>query len=163
MWGTSTPDAAINEELAKLAAASFIVYDERFYDVMGRHPKIELLFDLPGVHEAPVFLPKQNKVFMSGFNETQDYLIDLNDEPPTILNFTANPPLESVNGGFLYGDTLILGTDGYGNSTPPGLYMLNPDTLESGVLLNNYRGLRLNTPDDLAIDHLGQVWFGDAP
>lgn len=154
----------MNAELAKLAAASFIVYDERFYDVIGPCPIIEKLFTLPEpVHEAPVFLPRQNKVFVSGFNETYDYFIDLNTEPPTIENFTANPPLQSVNGGFLHGDTLIFGTDGYLNSTPPGLYTLNPETLETGVLVNNYRGLRFNTPDDSVVDYLGQVWFVDAP
>jgi gluconolactonase len=125
---------------------------------------LERLFTLPeGTHEAPNFLPKQNKVFVSNFNYTYEYLIDLNSEPPVLQNLITTPELQSVNGGFLYQGKLIVGTDGYRNSTPPGLYIYDPATNTSEVLLNNFRGLKFNTPDDLVVDHLGQVWFVDAP
>ena len=147
-----------------MSQASFVAFDQRFFDVLGENPLLEKLFDLPeGTHEAPNLLPQQNKVFVSNFNFTYEYLIDLNDEPPTIHNITASPALESVNGGFLYKDKLIVGTDGFRNSTPPGLYTFDPATNRSEALLNNYRGLQFSTPDDLVVDDHDQVWFVDAP
>ncbi|KAF2488788.1 calcium-dependent phosphotriesterase [Lophium mytilinum] len=164
IWGTITPDPTIKAEFTKIQAASFIAFDDRFYDIIGPNPMIEKLFTLPqAMHEAANYLPKQNKVFVSACNETYDYLIDLCTEPPTIKQFTADPPLESVNGGILVGNQLLVGTDGFRNSSPPGIYTLDPDTLKSGVLLNNYRGLRFNTIDDLTVDHFGNIWFVDAP
>ncbi|OCK74611.1 hypothetical protein K432DRAFT_409715 [Lepidopterella palustris CBS 459.81] len=82
-----TPDAAINADFAKIGAASFIAFEDRFYDIIGSDPIIEKFFDLPEInHEAPNYLPRQNKVFVSGFNETHDCLINLDTEPPTIKN-----------------------------------------------------------------------------
>lgn len=154
----------MNADLAKIAAASFVAFDDRFFDVIGPNPSLEKLFTLPEqTHEAPNYLPKENKVIVSGFNDTYDYYIHLDTEPLTIEKFSANPPLQGVNGGILHSDTLILGTDGFLNSTPPGLYTLDPASENSSVLLNNYREIRFNTIDDLTIDHLGQVWFVDAP
>ncbi|KAF2805282.1 calcium-dependent phosphotriesterase, partial [Mytilinidion resinicola] len=163
-WGTTTSDPAIKAEFAKIGSASFIAFDDRFYNIIGPNSKVEKLVDLPEeMHEAPNYLPKQNKVFMSAYNETYDYLIDPCSEPPTIEQITADPPLESVNGGILVGGQLLVGTDGYRNFSPPGIYTLDLNTLKSGVLLNNYRGLRFNTVDDLTVDHFGNIWFVDAP
>ncbi|KIV81316.1 hypothetical protein PV11_03508 [Exophiala sideris] len=164
LWGTTTDNPDVNAELGSIAQASFIAYDRRFFDILGPHPKLEKLFTLPeGTHEAPNYLPAQNKVFVSNFNYTYEYLIDLSSEPPVLENLTTTPELQSVNGGFIYQGKLVVGTDGFRNSTPPGLYLYDPATNHSEVLLNNFRGLRFNTPDDLVVDQYGQVWFVDAP
>ncbi|OAL23190.1 hypothetical protein AYO20_11058 [Fonsecaea nubica] len=165
VWGTVTASPRVNSELSVLAKASFVAFDSRFFDILGPNPTLEKLFDLPehNVHEAPNFLPAQNKVFVSNFNHTYEYLVDLSVEPPALQNLTTDPPLESVNGGFIHEGKLVVGTDGYRNSTPPGLYLYDPATNRSEPLLNNYRGLKLSTPDDLVVDQFGQVWFVDAP
>ena len=164
LWGTETNSTTLNAELASIGQASFIAFDARFLDIIGPNPTLERLFTLPeGTHEAPNYLPEQNKVFVSNFNYTYEYLVDLNVEPPTIENLTTTPNLQSVNGGFIYQGKLIVGTDGYRNDTPPGLYIYDPATNTSEVLLNNFRGLKFSTPDDLVVDNAGQVWFVDAP
>lgn len=165
LWGTTTQSHEINGELKSITAASFIAFDIRFFDIIGPSPKLEKLFDLPEnqVHEAPNYLAKQNKIFVSNINATYEYLIDLSTEPPQLQNLSSHPQLQSVNGGFPYKGKLIVGTDGFRDSSPPGLYLYDPATNNSEPLLNNYRGLKLGTPDDLVVDQHDQVWFVDAP
>src|SRR6266496_3108928 len=76
---------------------------------------------------------------------------------------TANPPLDSVNGAYLTNGTIICGTTGLGLSSPPALYTFDPKTNISKPLLNNYRGLRFSTPNDLIVDQRGNILFTDAP
>ncbi len=76
---------------------------------------------------------------------------------------TANPPLDSVNGAYLSNGTIICGTTGLGLTSPPALYIFDPKTNISKPLLNNYRGLRFGTPNDLIVDQRGNILFTDAP
>lgn len=48
-------------------------------------------------------------------------------------------------------------------TAPPGLFTFDPKTNKSTTLLNNYRGLRFATPDDLVVDQYGNILFTDAP
>jgi len=48
-------------------------------------------------------------------------------------------------------------------TAPPGLYAFNHKTNLSKPLLNNYRGLRFTSPDDVVVDPNGDILFRDAP
>src|SRR5438552_3744279 len=78
-------------------------------------------------------------------------------------NITANPPVDSINGAWFVNGTIIYGTNGFRLISPPGLYTFDPKTNISKPLLNNYRGLRFATPDDIVVDHRGNILFTDAP
>ena len=75
-------------------------------------------------------------------------------------NLKANPPVvDSINGAFLVNGTIIWGTNGINLTSPPALYTFDPMTDISKPLLNNYRGLRFATPDDLVVDTSGNILF----
>lgn len=78
-------------------------------------------------------------------------------------NLTANPPVDSINGAWYLNGTIIYGTNGINLTAPPGLYTFDLNTNLSKTLLNNYRGLRFATPDDLVVDPNGNILFTDAP
>ena len=157
-------NSTITTELNNLANVSFIAFDDRFFNIIGPSPQCDKIFNVSmAVHEAPCWIPSMNKLMVAPQNQSTQLLIDLNANPPTLMNFTSTPPLGSPNGAFLYQGKIIAGTNGFRNDTPPGLYSLDLQRNTSTPILNNYRGLKFATPDDLVVDAQGQVWFTDAP
>lgn len=161
----------------QLKNASFIVFDEaRGLKVLGSAPRVERIFDTrnDSIHEAPVYVPGLNVIIFSiphqGVYEQQ--LINLNNTPPTLENYTTHPPVYAVNGGKIYKDRIYWAseasfpfpspTDGNLVQQAPGIYMLDPYTNTTTVLVNNYFGTKLNSPNDLFIDTTGDIWFTDS-
>lgn len=75
----------------------------------------------------------------------------------------ATSPLDSINGAWRVNGPIFCGTNGVNLTSPPALYRFDPKTNISTTLLNNYRGLRFATPDDLAVDQSGNILFADVP
>jgi gluconolactonase len=157
-------NSTFESELVGAKNASFFAFDERFFDVLGPNPKLELFFNLStNVHEAPSYLPEQNAVFFSELQTSNQFIVQLNQTPPTIKNITFNPPLFSINGGTYSAKDkkLYLAANG-GNGTVPAVWEADLTTLESKVLVNNYRGLHLNSPDDIVQSNTtGLLYFTD--
>jgi gluconolactonase len=157
-------NSTFESELMGSINASFFAFDERFFDVLGPNPQLELFFNLStNVHEAPSFLPEQNVVFFSELQTANQYFIQLNNTPPTLTNVTFNPPIFSINGGTYStrDKKLYLAANG-GNGTVPAVWAADPVTFQSQVLVNNYRGLHLNSPDDIVQSNTtGLLYFTD--
>jgi gluconolactonase len=144
--------------------ASFFIFDPRFIDILGPNPQLELFFNLStNVHEAPSFIPEQNVVFFSELETANQFFIQLNNTPPTITNVTFTPPIFSINGGtYSPRDGLLYLAANGGNGTVPAVWQADPKNLTSKVLVNNYRGLHLNSPDDCVVSNqTGLVYFTD--
>lgn len=98
-------------------------------------------------------------------------MVDLNNDPPTLSQFLASPPVYTPNGGTAYanGTKILFGASGVNASIgdPPiahevSLTILDPETNASTVILNNYFGIPFNTIDDLCIHPFtGDVFFTD--
>ena len=150
-----------------ISSASFILWDhERALSLLDSHPTNKFMFQTPpAFHEAPAYVPETNELYFSqmSLNVLSQSVINLNDSPPTLSHKTASPAIYSAQGGVYY-KGLIYFTTGGGNASynvRPGITTLDPTTGKSQVLLNNYFGWYLNSPDDLAIDFRGDVWFTD--
>ena len=162
---------------AALENATFVVFDQtRGLNILGPAPKLERLFDTrnDSIHEAPVYVPGLNVIIYSlphqGVYEQQ--IINLNNTPPTISNYTTNPPVYAVNGGKLYQNHIYWASEAsFSFPSPsngslvqqtPGIYRLDPYTGEVVTLVNNYYGQLLNSPNDLFIDSRGDIFFTDS-
>lgn len=160
-----------------LANASFVVFDQaRGLDILGSSPKVERIFDTrnDSIHEAPVYVPGLNVIIFSQPNQNIYYqkLINLNNTPPTIENYTTNPPVYAVNGGKLHNGKIYWASEaGFSFPSPsdgslvqqaPGIYEIDPYTNTSTVLLNNHYGSLFNSPNDLWIDEDGDIFFTDS-
>jgi gluconolactonase len=157
-------NASFAAELNEAGNASFFIFDPRFIDIIGPNPQLELFFNLStNVHEAPSYLPEQNVVFFSELETANQFFIELNNTPPTLRNITFKPPIFSINGGTYAprDGKLYLAANG-GNGTVPAVWQADPVAMTSKVLVNNYRGLHLNSPDDVVVNNsTGLVYFTD--
>jgi len=157
-------NATFASELSEAGNASFLIFDPRFIDILGPNPQLELIFNLStNVHEAPSFIPSLNVVFFSELETANQFFIQLNNTPPTITNVTFTPPIFSINGGTYSArdGKLYLAANG-GNGTVPAVWSADPVTRQSQVLVNNFRGLHLNSPDDVVVSNSsGLVYFTD--
>lgn len=169
---TQVPDDA---SWAVVQQADFVLFDEeRGLAVLGAAPKISkgLIPVLNVIHEAPVFVPGMNKLFLTqdgppGFMPLMS--LDLNFDPPKVSYIDLDPPIYQATGG-LYNpkDGMVyLAVQGNNGSLPngrkqhAGLARFDPRTLKSEWLLNNYYGFNFAGPNDLTIDPVGDIWFTD--
>lgn len=159
--------------LDNVKSADFLVFDkERGLKVLGSNPSYEYVFEVSkAVHEAPVYVASQNKLYLSQLAPPPGYLpqlvIDLNQDPPTLSEFLSDPPVYAPNGGTFHDGKIIWGASGGNNSIGGGeqrvgLRALDPNTNKTTSLLNNYLGFYFNTIDDLAVNQkTGDIWFTD--
>ena len=142
--------------------ADFVVFDKELaMQYLGPNPTYEFVFAVsPAVHEAPVYAPEQNLLFMSQLAPPTGVLpqlvVDLNVEPPTIADYLPDPPIYAPNGGTFRDGLIVFGASG-GNDSLGGteqrvsIQTVDPATNKSTVLLNNYYGYYFNNIDDLAM------------
>ncbi|RMZ44632.1 lactonohydrolase [Aspergillus flavus] len=154
-------------------SANFLVYDrERGLEILGANPSYKFMFAVSeAVHEAPVYIASQNKLYLSQLAPPPGYLpqlvVDLNEDPPTLSEYLSDPPVYAPNGGTFHDGKIIWGASG-GNRSIGGseqrisLRTLDPETNKSVTLINNYFGYYFNTIDDLAVHpKTGDIWFTD--
>ena len=166
---TSVPS---DTSFAQVSNADFLVFDrERGLELLGPNPSYEYVFHVNGaVHEAPVYAPAQNKLFLSQLAPPTGYLpqlvVDLNQNPPTLSEFLSDPPVYAPNGGTFHNGLIYWGASGgitniNGTEQRTGIRTLDPATNKTTTLLNNYFGGYFNTVDDLFVHSNGDVWFTD--
>ncbi|KAL8801309.1 MAG: hypothetical protein Q9200_006983 [Gallowayella weberi] len=178
---TSVPN---DTSFALVAEADFLVFDEeRASGILGPAPSYEFIFAAPeAVHEAPVFVPSQNKLYLSQVRKSgrevsfrdlapppgylPQLVVDLNRVPPTLSEFLSDPPVYAPNGGTFHNGHIYWGASGGNNSIGGmeqrvGLRTLDPATNKSTTILNNYFGYYFNNVDDLFVHPNGDVWFTD--
>ena len=168
---TTVPASATSFDLIR--NADFLVFDQqRGLQYLGQNPSYELVFNVSkAVHEAPVYAPVQNKLFLSQLAPPPGFLpqlvINLNDDPPTLSEFTPSPPIYAPNGGTFRNGLVLFGASGgndsIGNTEQRvSLRTLDPATNKTEVLLNNYFGNYFNTIDDVAVHPISRdIFFTD--
>ncbi|KAL8729203.1 MAG: hypothetical protein Q9181_005088 [Wetmoreana brouardii] len=166
---TSVPN---DTSFALVDKADFLVFDhQRGLKILGSNPSYDFVFEVSeAVHEAPVYVASQNKLYLSQLTPPPGYLpqlvIDLNQDPPTLSEYISDPPVYAPNGGTFHNGLIYWGASGGNNSIGGteqrvGLRTLNPETDNSTTILNNYFGYYFNTVDDLFVHPNGDVWFTD--
>lgn len=155
--------------------ADFVLFDhQRGLELLGRSPKIRrgILPVLNVIHEAPVYAPAVNKLFVAqdgppGFQNIMS--LDLDYDPPNVSWIQTDPPIYQPTGG-VYNPTdgkIYLAVHGFNESLPAGLKQhaglarFDPKTLKAEWLINNYYGFNFAGPNDLTIDPVGDIWFTD--
>jgi hypothetical protein len=149
---TSVPN---DTSFSLVGKADFLVFDQqRGMAMLGSNPTYDKVFTVSdAVHEAPVYVPSLNKLFVSNLAPPAGVLkpqlvIDLNNEPPTLSHFFSDPPVYAPNGGTFHNGLIYWGASG-GNTSIGGIEQraavqtLDPHTNKTNVLLNNVRTLGL--------------------
>jgi sugar lactone lactonase YvrE len=165
-----------------LQGASFVVFDrQRGLEYLGSDPTYEFMFQVgDSVHEAPVYVPSLNKLFMSQLppvlapiSTMSQYIpqlvVDLNQKPLTLQEYITDPPIFAPNGGIYHDGQIIWASSGGFNSSVfngteqrIALHSVDPNTNKSTVLLNNYFGFYFNNMDDVTVHPTsGDLFFTD--
>ncbi|KAI4112939.1 MAG: hypothetical protein LQ345_005994 [Seirophora villosa] len=167
---TSVPN---DTSFALVDKADFLVFDrDRGLEILGTNPTYDFVFKVSeAVHEAPVYVPSQNKLYLSQLAPPPGYLpqlvVDLNQNPPTLSEFLSDPPVYAPNGGTFSNGLIYWGASGGNRSIGgleqrPGLRTLDPSTNKTATILNNYFGYYFSTVDDLFVHpRTGDIWFTD--
>ena len=158
---TYVPD---DPSFSAVANASFLVWDSvRGPEILGPNPSVDFMFTLPLIgHEAPVYDPNLNLFFFSALDPAtpSQYVVDLNQNPPTLSKRTANPPILLPTGA-TYHAGLIYISGSTSTTFTPSINTLNAATGTTTPLFNNYYGYKFTTIDDLAFAPNGDIWFTD--
>ncbi len=160
---TYVPD---DPSFSAVANASFLVWDSaRGSEILGPNPSVDFMFTLPLLgHEAPVYEPNLNLFFFSVLDPDTptQYVVDLNQNPPTLSNRTANPPIILPTGATYHAGLIYMsGSTTTNNINTPSINSLNATTGTATTLFNNYYGYKFTTIDDLAVAPNGDIWFTD--
>lgn len=163
-------DVSGDESWKMVTDADFVIFDEeRSREVLGDSPSLEFVFPTnpSAMHESPTFVPGLNKVFFSELSPSlPQFVINLNEDPPTLSEYLADPPIFAPNGGFFHNGTIYYSTAGSnitvagGAGQRPGIVTLDPWTNKSTTLLDNYYGLAFTDCNDIIVDWItGFIWF----
>jgi gluconolactonase len=133
-----------------LLAKPFHIYDDEFYDVIGKTPSLTTIATSasdPLFHEAVTWNPPTDEVFFvqnagpipagTGLNKSaiiqKISLADaeqvrkgaLKAVPVTVVN-TSNPQIINPNGGTNWKGKIIFAGEGQGDRVPSALYVMDP-------------------------------------
>ncbi|KFY80525.1 hypothetical protein V499_00629 [Pseudogymnoascus sp. VKM F-103] len=188
-WETSTlvSDSAadaVEQTLEKFLNVSFIVYDESFYQLLKidnyTQPKgLEVIFEFPPkpsfaarqVHDGTVYSPEAKAIFFAqlhvpllGYSaDAMPWLwrIDIsNHSSPVTERVYPSPQLTVANGATYYNGSVFWAQEG-NYTNPGGIVKMDPFSLKTEVVQNNFYGHRYNSPNDLVITNTGTAFFTD--
>ncbi|KAH8429905.1 SMP-30/gluconolactonase/LRE family protein [Aspergillus melleus] len=148
----------------------FQFHDHRFAAIVGSTPVIELLAehrDYPFAHEAGVFLPESNTLYVTSNrctgpgSEQRVHItrVDLNKRPVSYEEVLTDIPM--ANGAINYGKNDILFCAQGSMTQPSGLYWLSTTSYKSELLKGDFFGRQFNSLNDVVVHKDGSVWFTD--
>ncbi|KAF4983926.1 hypothetical protein FDECE_17191 [Fusarium decemcellulare] len=171
-----------------LTAKPFHIYDDEFYDVIGKDPSLTLIATSdtdPIFHEAVVWYPPTDEVFFvqnagapaAGTGLNKSSIIQkislaeaeaLRKSPRKgkevkVTVVPSDPQVINPNGGTNYKGQIIFAGEGQGDDVPSALYVMNPKApYNTTVLINNYFGRQFNSLNDLVVHpNNGDLYFTD--
>ncbi|KAE8419623.1 calcium-dependent phosphotriesterase [Aspergillus pseudocaelatus] len=158
---------------SSLIPSTFAVYDNRFLDIIGPAPKLEVILEndtYPFAHEAGVFIPNTNELYLSSNQfidpATQQKTIVItkvnlgNDSAPVTAEI-LNTDIPMANGGINYEDGILWCGQGTLNSTGGLFYMSIQAPYTSELLIGNFYGRQFNSLNDVVVHADGSMWFTD--
>ncbi|KAI1852209.1 hypothetical protein JX265_013062 [Neoarthrinium moseri] len=187
-WQTTVLDGHSNEDSLALSQnltdASFIVLDQGMYELIGIDgkngcaPSVEPIFDFPPgpsytnrlTHDGIAYSPECNCIFLGELYPPNEgfsmipipwiWRINLNSNPPKTEQVNPSPPLTLANGATYHKGSIYFIQEG-NTTVPGGIVKMDPLTLKTEVVLNNWFGHRFNSPNDIVIDNDDVAYFTD--
>ena len=142
--------------------------DPEMEKLIDKNAKIELLADGFGWAEGPVWVDKLDGVLFSDVPNNKVYMWNENEglsvflEPSGMTNYSPTSKTDGSNGLALDSKgNLILCQ--HGDRTVARLKHWNFKSPSFEIIVDNYRGKRLNSPNDLVFDKSGSIYFTDPP
>ncbi|SCV60335.1 uncharacterized protein FFFS_14904 [Fusarium fujikuroi] len=186
-WQTDVLDGDASQKATSLKNsledASFIVLNKDMYKLLGikdhtveKH--VETIFEFPPgpsfakrmVHDGTVYSPECNCIFMAELHPPKTgysadampwvWRVNLNNTPPTTEKVYPSPQLTVPNGAYYHKGGIYWAQEG-NYTVPGGITRMDPLSLKTEVVLNNFYGHRFNSPNDVVITRDGVAYFTD--
>jgi len=152
----------------------FISYSKEFDDVIGSDPRFYTVIET-NAHEGPVYVKKENALYFTtvpansnipvhGFKEVaiKRIALDSNQFPLSAsAETTVRVPSNMANGMTLDREGRLVICEQGTAATPARVSRMDLDTREVETVVNEWRGLRFNSPNDVVVKSDGTVWFTD--
>jgi len=165
--------SALEHSLA-LGAPQFVSFDDAFLDVLGSTPRLVKVLDVDA-HEGPVYvadedalyfttLPRETGVPGPGFPIVDVKRLALDGErfplePERVEMIRANA--NAANGMTLGRDGRLIVCEQGTPGSHGGISAVDPVTGEAETVVDEWRGLRFNSPNDVVVASDGSIWFTD--
>jgi gluconolactonase len=164
--------SAIDSDLS--AAPRFISFDDGFLDVLGPSARLVKVVDIDA-HEGPVYVPEEDALYFTslpresripgpGFPvvDVKRLALDgerfpLEPERLAVVRADAN----AANGMALGSDGRLLVCEQGTRATHARISALDPLSGEVETIVDEWRGLRFNSPNDVVVARDGAIWFTD--
>ena len=160
---------------ARPAHPGFEVYDSEFAAALGPAPRLALVVETDA-HERPVYVPGEDALYFTSLPGKAD--IPAPGTPGAYikrlaldgLNFPVDPSrLSVVSACVNMPNGMALGRDGRlvvvceqgTRAEHARISRVDPTTREVETVVDAWGGLRLNSPNDVAVRSDGTIWFTD--
>ncbi len=147
----------------------FIVYADEFLDVLGAHPRLDLVV-ATDAHEGPVYVcdpealyfttvPQNVNVPAPGYKTVAISRLDLTTDPPAIT--VVRQPSNMANGMTLDREGRLIVCEQGTKSSPAAIARLDLTTGRHQSLVEQWFHLPFNSPNDIVVKSDSSIWFTD--
>jgi gluconolactonase len=159
---------------AKTINNHFIVYSEEFYDVIGSDPQFYTVIETDA-HEGPVYVANENTLYFTTVPASSNIPV-ANSKEVAIkkisldgAHFPLNPDAaitvraasNMANGMTLDREGHLLICEQGTKVTTARISSMNLQTRNTETVVDQWRGLRFNSPNDVVVKSDGSIWFTD--
>lgn len=153
--------------------SSFVIHDESFKTILGS-PKLEMILEnkeYPFAHEAGVFIPSDNTLFITSSQYTDPssgstrkiqiskVILSLDGTVKCEEIFPENVPMG--NGAVNYENGILFCAQGDMKSLSGLAFMETSPPYRSSLLLTSFHSRPFNSLNDVVLHSDGSVWFTD--
>jgi gluconolactonase len=145
----------------------FVAHDPSFADVTGRSPRFELVVDCDA-HEGPVYVAGEDALYVTSLPSAGPRTVVRRvaldgDRFPVDRGCVQVVPTEAVmaNGMTLDHDGRLVVCEQGDRTHDACISRIDPATGDRTVVVDSWRGRRLNSPNDVVVAADGAIWFTD--
>ena len=150
---------------------TFVAHDARFEDVLGDSPRLVCVAHV-SAHEGPAYSTAEDALYFttpprrdaSGVPHVAIRRLQLDGMrlPPRLPRVTTvRRDANVANGMFLDRDGSLVVCEQGTFERPARISRVDPATGETETLVDGFRGLRLNSPNDVVVRSDRTIWFTD--
>ncbi|KAG8758586.1 hypothetical protein FRC11_003420 [Ceratobasidium sp. 423] len=142
----------------------FVAVSKDFYDIVGPDAKLEVIAEerTAQFHEAGVYIHETNEVFFTSNKMNRPYpkgpygnFSKIRPDGQGSYKWEILNPSSDLfvlpNGGTTYNGKVLMAIQGYKLDVPSSLVIVDPKTLHTEVLVNNYFGRPFNSLNDVVV------------
>ncbi|CAG8766905.1 5078_t:CDS:1, partial [Racocetra fulgida] len=160
---SDNPDAS--NFIEHLKSKSFLAYNQKFYDIIGKNPKLEEIAsaDYSFAHEGGAYIAELNELFFSSNRLDNNTIIEINKinlSTKKVSTVTPKDPILFANGMCSYKGKVIICSQGE-KDIGGSIVSLDPISNKVTTIVDNFFGLKFNSPNDVIVSKDGSYWFTD--